>query len=597
MRRIRLLLISLFSLIGVIFGGVVLKKVLSISLCGLLGFNSIGCISFFSNDSRVNAALAPTKNESTAIVAPNTLKVPELIGDIPRIRKPELELPDDLQLVSQTPLNSGEREIQFISPSTGTEQIHIIAFPGTEKAEITSVEFKNTSKIDLRPIFVKNNIPDDLKVTSLIKDFKIFFHKNTPSKVILADKTSAEFIGQEIVIKSPNGKEIKRYNLVKSSFVTPDKLVISSDTRNKSIDYEKNIKPRENYGFLAQSNSFQKEFCNNKMRQTYKSIGEGLDDASEKLFSFDNPWAIGLGLGLGLASAILKDNVNSLSNPQDVICQPPVECNDQVASGGTGTYSQIFKIPRGTNQEVNIEYNFFEVPDTLEIFYNKEKKYSTNLVSGQEIIKNIRRKLSLPLKAEEVEIRMTGNEDIKTTKWEYKASCRQLKEPRKFPERVGTGEYYKARAADFEERAKEDFKSDPNLKPPEPDYYKNFGTKYYERLMQVGRETGGKLEKFTKNVGHELQNRMEKLVDDKPKQFAELERDAEAFKEFAYLSHISAYCNAGWGNLDVKDQLKILTSIDIKDSFGSLPAIYTGIESLPCTIKGKFETLSKEWGL
>ncbi|MFK0729963.1 MAG: hypothetical protein ACFKPT_08785 [Gloeotrichia echinulata GP01] len=211
MRRIRLLTIGLFSVIGVIFGGSFFKKALSIFLCSLLGFNSISGIPFLSDDSRVNAAFVPTKRESTTIVAPNTLKNPGVIGEIPRIRKAELQLPGDFQLVSQMPFSSGRREIVLISSSTGVEQVYTTTLAGEENFQLFSIEYKKVAGIDLRPLFVGKNIQGDTtEIESLLKQFKIFFKDSLVSKIVLADGSSVELNGNEAVIKSPKGQVLEK---------------------------------------------------------------------------------------------------------------------------------------------------------------------------------------------------------------------------------------------------------------------------------------------------------------------------------------------------------------------------------------------------
>jgi hypothetical protein len=52
-----------------------------------------------------------------------------------------------------------------------------------------------------------------------------------------------------------------------------------------------------------------------------------------------------------------------------------------------------------------------------------------------------------------------------------------------------------------------------------------------------------------------------------PVGFAQLERDPEAFKKFAYDSHPDAYVNSGLYELPAQDLVKIGTTPDLKDLF------------------------------
>lgn len=142
----------------------------------------------------------------------------------------------------------------------------------------------------------------------------------------------------------------------------------------------------------------------------------------------------------------------------------------------------------------------------------------------------------------------------------------------------GDLDYYKQRAEDFKKR-------NPGQEPP--DYYMQYGDKYANRFTKELRPTmseGG--QKWLDSGRTKLQQAIENKRMQDPKAFAELERNPEAFKKFAYESHAPAYLGAGLGDLPkpksegfinkvgdvatgLNDYRKLLSTPDMKDLAGS----------------------------
>jgi hypothetical protein len=133
--------------------------------------------------------------------------------------------------------------------------------------------------------------------------------------------------------------------------------------------------------------------------------------------------------------------------------------------------------------------------------------------------------------------------------------------PTPYPKELGLPEYYKFRYDDFVRR-------NPGKEPP--DYYLDFGernlrnfmTKTYNnpKLTSAGR-------KFLDTVRVSLQKAMEDHLKKCPGRFAQLENDPYVFRQFAYLTHINAYCNAGWGNLPEQDRDIIIGDVKWSDKY------------------------------
>lgn len=143
--------------------------------------------------------------------------------------------------------------------------------------------------------------------------------------------------------------------------------------------------------------------------------------------------------------------------------------------------------------------------------------------------------------------------------------------PAPYPsEALGSLDYYRFRYVDF-------VRKNPNREPP--DYYLEFGEKYLHRFMK---ETRQKLtpqgQQFVDKVGRNLQVMMEHLLTSNPERFADLERKQHTFRQIAYLTHIKAYCNAGWENLSQIDRDTIIGDVDLGDKYDlrQFGGIYSG---------------------
>lgn len=129
-------------------------------------------------------------------------------------------------------------------------------------------------------------------------------------------------------------------------------------------------------------------------------------------------------------------------------------------------------------------------------------------------------------------------------------------------ENLGSLDYYRFRHSDFLRR-------NPDLQPP--DYYLEFGERNLQTFVS---ETRPKLtvqgQQFLDTVKQDLQRRIENALNANPESFSELEKNSYAFRQFAYLTHISAYCEAGWENLPQQDRDTIIGDISWLDKYDPL---------------------------
>lgn len=141
--------------------------------------------------------------------------------------------------------------------------------------------------------------------------------------------------------------------------------------------------------------------------------------------------------------------------------------------------------------------------------------------------------------------------------------------PATLADKVGTRDYYIDRYKDFRRR-------NPDEKAP--DYYLNYGLKYFDRFHA---QKGGLQEasqKWVDRTGVALQQNME-TRNANPADFAALERNPEKFKSFAYGSHPSAYLDSGLQTVSYGDRIKIGMTPDASDLLtmdGVKQAVHTG---------------------
>lgn len=124
---------------------------------------------------------------------------------------------------------------------------------------------------------------------------------------------------------------------------------------------------------------------------------------------------------------------------------------------------------------------------------------------------------------------------------------------------TGTRDYYRKRYEDFVRR-------NPGMTPPS--YYLDYGQKYCDRFSSLGpKDLSPEGLAWRDRTLKALQDSIETRRMEDPVGFAQLERDPEAFKKFAYDSHPDAYVQSGLYKLPVQDLVKIGTTPDLKDLF------------------------------
>ncbi len=401
MRRLRLLLLGTLSFI-VMLGADYFGAVVSVALCGSLSFCSLT-----GNGSWV--AIANTPNASSAEtprLSGQELAIPPIIRDAPIDLQGSLA--DDFIVSRQTPYSSGRNEVLIISPSTGTEQRFEISLPTGDSFQLYEAKFSKV-KIDNPSKIVESS--DLIKVQEILESFSISFDSNNEaSNVTLADGSRAEFSKAEAVIYDADGQVVETIPLLSSKL--SDSISASS---TKSL-YLAKPAPR----VLAQATG-----CESGIRnQLYMSS----QDIGRKSNALRNTLSM-QGKAASWVSAFgkqaLEDSLVSATRNQtlqEIACVPPVECDErQDYEGASEIRTDLFKIPGSAGQQVDIRYEFYDIPDRMEIYYQGNLVDSIPRGGGQTSGSS-QLSVNLPGGTNFVGVKLIGNED-KGTRWNYTISC------------------------------------------------------------------------------------------------------------------------------------------------------------------------------
>lgn len=129
--------------------------------------------------------------------------------------------------------------------------------------------------------------------------------------------------------------------------------------------------------------------------------------------------------------------------------------------------------------------------------------------------------------------------------------------PADLTDSVGTLEYYRQRNDDFIAR-------NPGVEPP--DYYMDYGDKYARRFTEeLAPNLSPRGQEWLVDARRGLQERIEARRAEDPAAFAELERNPDAFRRFAYDTHPDAYLDAGLASLPPRDLVQIPLTPDRAD--------------------------------
>ncbi|AFZ36390.1 hypothetical protein Sta7437_2870 [Stanieria cyanosphaera PCC 7437] len=420
-RWVKFIASAIFACFFVIISNNLLQKVLSFAVCTLLMCNQATVYSLGNGD-KVNAALSSNPNfpEVTDVnlkpTYPLEIAAPPIIRDAPVDL--QQSFPGDFNISRQTPNSTGRNEILFVSPSTGTEQRFEINLPGTGAFQLYSAKFNKVSISDPNRLIKNGSTLTATQAQQKLSSFEIKFNNNIVSDVILADGTKAEVSDTEVVVKQSDGQVIET-------------LFLSQDKSLKDNQILAQVK--SNTKFLAQADSG----CQTSIQQNLYQVATQVQSKSNNLKSLESNYGYLLSWALTFSDKALEDSLVDNSRNitiQEIACTAPVQCQQVQASGGSEVRTDLFELPPGTNRRVTFDYEFYDIPDRVEIYYNGEIKaaYPQPVVPLENTetpdptwLANGNGQLQIAIdddKAQFIGIKIIGNDD-EQTKWDYTVNC------------------------------------------------------------------------------------------------------------------------------------------------------------------------------
>ncbi|NEN93433.1 MAG: hypothetical protein F6K48_32950, partial [Okeania sp. SIO3H1] len=157
--------------------------------------------------------------------------------------------------------------------------------------------------------------------------------------------------------------------------------------------------------------------CNQNVSSKLGNIADIVGGKGNKLSSSETQITRNIGLALAATSAGLKNNINSRQSLSIASCERAVQCNEKRVNGASEIRSDLFEIPRGANRKVTLEYEFFDILDTIKLYLDGKIIHSDGPKSERH-----QKTLPLPDNAEYVGVQLIGNWNPET-RWWYVISC------------------------------------------------------------------------------------------------------------------------------------------------------------------------------
>ncbi|GEM_PF-5256728 len=399
----KLLIISILTFFGVI-SPVILKKLITIPLCTLLFFNSFSFCQNINQD-YANAYIPPNSiNQSENITQENL----EEIAIPPLIRPPQVNLnfqsamPNDFRISGQIPNNNnGTLEIVMDSPSTGTEQIYTFNLPD-QPFELHKIKYRNVSGLDFSQLTGTTSfLVDPAEIQSVLNNFQVDLNNNSPAKVSLANGTYGEFINNQLILKSPDGTILDQVNI--------------SDSNSEQAEIFANKSTLKSPEIIAQNYS---NSCENNANYNLNNIITILQNAGNKLAVKNNNTVKNIGIAVSLVAQTLKHNLDNLqTNLPQKICESVVQCGQQqTVSGGQQITTYLFSSPTGSDRRVNLEYEFYDIPDRIQLLSDGIIIFEDGPQPGYAA-----EQFTLPDNARYVGVRIIA--ELYNTRWWFNITC------------------------------------------------------------------------------------------------------------------------------------------------------------------------------
>jgi len=398
MRYVRPLFIGILSFV-IALNAAAIRAIVAIFLCSLLGI-CFSASTDFSVLSHTNSAQASISFGLEG----QEVAVPPIIREAPIDLQNSLA--DDFIVSRQTPFDSGRNEVLIISPSTGTEQRFEISLPTGNDFQLYQASFSKVRVGDVSEIVDSSDSRD---AKSMLDSFSISFNRSyIASEITLADGSQVEFSSSEASVYTADGVQVETISL--SSEDSLNETYISTlKSHDKSIEY-----------LLSQASS-----CESGIRNQIYAAGQDIGRKSGVLRGAMSPQGKAASWASAFGERALEDSLVSETRNQtlqEIACVPPIECDEEQSyEGASEVRTDLFKIPGNAYQQVDVKYQFYKIPDRMEIYYQGELVDSIPRGGGQTSGSS-QLSVQLPGGADFVGVKLIGNED-EDTRWTYTISC------------------------------------------------------------------------------------------------------------------------------------------------------------------------------
>ncbi|MEO1560407.1 MAG: hypothetical protein AAFS12_12505, partial [Cyanobacteria bacterium J06632_19] len=318
-------------------------------------------------------------------------------------------LPNDFTVSKQTPYRTGRNEVLITSPSTGTEQRFEINLPDTGSFQLYKASFNKVKVSNPEKVLGAGASLSPQQVAAKLRQFEINFERNAPKTVVLADGTRGEFSASGVVIRSKNGRVIETVKTLAMGRQMQPQLMAAL--------------PVSSGAMVAQGSSGGS--CQSSIRSKLYNVSQevqrkGADILKQNATSEKGKliaWVTTF-VQKALEDSLIPNNRNQTL--QEVACEKPVQCNQpQNYSGGWETRTDLFKLPGGNNS-ISLRYQFYTIPDRIELWRDGELIFSQGPTSGSDKIEiNDKRLYGSGF----VGVKLIGNPTNKNTRWNYTISC------------------------------------------------------------------------------------------------------------------------------------------------------------------------------
>ena len=396
MRRLHLLLLGILSFcttLGVDF----FRAAIAVALCGSLSFSSLTCNGYLTTVESMYTAKAATDFSLSG----QEIAIPPIIREAPIDLQGALA--DDFVVARQTPYSSGRNEVLIVSPSTGTEQRFEISLPTVSSFRFYEASFAKVTIDDPSRVISGEGSLSPTQVQAMLESFTINFDSNNlASKVTLADGSQAEFSESEAVIRSADGQVIERVSLSSNALL-----------ESRDVAFVKDLG-----GAIAQASPG----CEGSIRDQIYTSGRDAGSKSNVLRNAKSDEGKAFAWAMTFGKRALEDSLVATSRNQtlqEVACKPPVQCNQpQRYEGGSEIRTDLFQLPSCANSIASLEYEFYTIPDRLELYNEGQIVFSVGPApgTGKKAIEN------LPRGAQYLGVKLIGNEN-EDTRWWYTISC------------------------------------------------------------------------------------------------------------------------------------------------------------------------------